>query len=331
RLGERVDVLTPVRGKGAAGHLWEQTALPVACGGRLLWTPGGGAPAFYGRQVVTIHDLFPIENPEWYSPAYARWYRFLLERLVARALHLITVSEYTRSRLVSRLGCDPERITVVPNGLTSGCVRVGEQAAGAARRELKLAPGRYVLSLSSLESRKNLRTILKAWALALPRLPADVWLVLAGPRADAAVYAREQLRADLPRVLFTGYVPDAHLAGLYSGASLFLFPSLAEGFGLPLLEAMACGLRSITSNTSSLPEVGGDVVTYVDPLDAAAMARQMEAELPRFAVPPVPFEPAMARARLFNWDRAAASTLETLERAACLLPAAAVAARSVPA
>lgn len=316
RIGDHFDIIAPERGRGITGHWWEQTRLPSACNGRLLWNPSGSGPAFYRRQVVTIHDLFPIDHPECYSKAYAHWYGVLLRRQVARALHLIAVSEYTKSRIVDRLGCDPQRITVIPNGLTTGCERVEQPAIDKAYSALELPSRRYVLTLSSLEPRKNLRTTLKAWKMVHDRLPSDVWLVIGGPKADRAVYAQHEVEADLPRVSFTGYVPDEHLAGLYSGASLFLFPSLAEGFGIPLLEAMACGVRSITSNTSSLPEVGGDAVTYIDPLDAKALAEAIETELRNGASPDAPAQDAMARAKQFTWDKAAATTRETLERAA---------------
>lgn len=319
RLGSSVDVISPKGAKGALGHLWEQTVLPAACGGRLLWNPGGTGPTLYHKQVVTLHDLFPLEHPEWYSRAYAKWYKLLLQRSVKHALHLIAVSEYTKSRIVNILGCHPDNITVIHNGLTSGCKRVSQDLAFAAARALNLPSRRYILSLSSLESRKNLRTVLEAWAEVLPDLPPDLWLVLAGPKADEAVYSKLELPTDLPRVLFTGYVPERHLAGLYTGAALFLFPSLAEGFGLPLLEAMACGLRCITSNTSSLPEVGGDVVRYVSPLDTTGLAQGIREEL-RTYVMGVPFYPAIERAKRFTWERSAAKTLDVLEGASCLQP-----------
>ena len=310
-----IDLLSPRKAKGPLGHLWEQTLLPAACRGRLLWSPSGGGPAFYRRQVVTFHDLFPIENPEWYGPSYAAWYRWLMPRLAHRSLHIIAVSEYTKQRMVQKLSCDPSRITVIPNGLATGCQRVGTDRMDAARTNLSLPSGRYILSLSSLEKRKNLSTTLEAWERIQSSLPDDVWLVLAGPVPDEKVFGRQQSKVDLPRVFYTGYVPEEHLAGLYSGASLFLFPSLAEGFGLPLLEAMACGLRCITSNSTSLPEVGGDVVTYIDPLDAVALAEAIRYEINTGASPYRPFLPAIERAKYFNWDRAASLTRDVLEAA----------------
>jgi glycosyltransferase involved in cell wall biosynthesis len=312
-LGPKINVLTPKSARGPAGHLWEQTTLAIASRGRLLWSPCGTGPAYYGRQVVTFHDLFPLEHPEWYSPAYAKWYRALLPRIAKGPVHLIAVSEYTKSRVVKLLGRNPEDITVIPNGMTTGCTRAGEDQIAAAARALRLPSRRYVLSLSSLEKRKNLRTTLMAWARIHSQLPRDTWLILAGPEADTTVYGSQELPIDLPRVHFTGYVPEEHLAGLYSGASVFVYPSLAEGFGLPLLEAMACGLRSITSNNTSLPEVGGDAVRYVNALDEVALGELIRSELS--ACDGLPYLPAIERAKRFSWDHAAKRTWGLLQTA----------------
>ena len=311
RLGSDVEVRTPSSGKGAFGHLWEQTSLPVTCGGRLLWNPCGSGPVTYSRQIVTFHDLFPIEFPEWYSPAYARWYGLCMRRLAQRAIHIIAVSEYTKSRIVKLLGRAPESISVIHNGCnTRG--RAEESQIGNAAIALKLPSRRYILSLSSLESRKNLKILLAAWKAIHQELPDDVWLVLAGAQADPSVFGLQELDGLLPRVFFTGYVPEEHLAGLYSGANLFVFPSIAEGFGLPLLEAMACGLRCITSSTSSLPEVGGDVVEYVDPSDIKELASCIKNRLRGMRRECEPYLPAMDRASRFTWEIAAARTRETL-------------------
>ena len=187
--------------------------------------------------------------------------------------------------------------------------------ASRACAALALPTRRYVLSLSSLEARKNLPTILAAWRVAQRSLPDNVWLVLAGQAADPAVFGRQRLESIPARVHFTGYVPEEHLAGLYSGASLFLFPSLAEGFGLPLLEAMNCGLRAITSNTSSLPEVGGDAAWYVDPMDVRGLAAAIRRLLPKANAATSPYLPALRQAGLFSWDDAARRTQEVLGRA----------------
>ncbi len=316
RLPGSPALLQPANGKGARGHVWEQLALPGLAAGRLLWSPCGAGPVRYRRQVVTFHDLFPLEHPEWYSAAYARWYGFLFRRLAREAVHLIAVSHYTKDRIVRVLGRDPDDITVVPNGPSASIRRTTPIEAAQAASALALPSRRYVLSLSSLEARKNLPVILEAWREAQRSLPDNVWLVLAGAQADATVFGRQSFGTAPARVHFTGYVPEQHLAGLYSGASLFLFPSLAEGFGLPLLEAMRCGLRAITSNTSSLPEVGGDAAFYVDPSDARELAAAILRHLPADNAATAPWEPALRQAARFCWDDAARRTDEVLVRAA---------------
>lgn len=314
RLSDDAEVLVPLSGRGAAGHLWEQTLLPWSCEGRLLWNPNACGPLLYSRQVVTFHDLFPVENPEWYSAAYARWYGLAMRRLAASAMHLIAVSEYTKSRLVKVLGCSPDNVTVIHNGCHVRGRADAEQiaAAGAA---LKLPGRRYVLSLGSLERRKNIPALLRAWAEVQAQLPSDLWLVLAGRQPDAAVYGQQEQTPNPPRVFYTGYVPEPYLSGLYSGAELFVFPSLAEGFGLPLLEAMACGVRCLSSRGTSLPEVGGAAVRYFDPAlpgDLARMLCQMLGCQP----PPTEaagYEPSLEQARRFPWDTAASRTRKVLE------------------
>jgi glycosyltransferase involved in cell wall biosynthesis len=321
RLEGSPQMLAPAKGRGPLGHLWEQTMLPRLASGRLLWSPCGSGPIRYNRQVVTIHDLFPIEHPEWYSAAYARWYKLMFEQLAAKAVHLIAVSEYTRDRIMKVLGRDASDITVVYNGPSATTRLTSTLEASKTCAALALPTRRYVLSLSSLEGRKNLPTILAAWREAQRTLPDDVWLVLAGQQPDAKVFGKQKLEAIPARVHFTGYVAEEHLAGLYSGASLFLFPSLAEGFGLPLLEAMSCGVRSITSNVSSLPEVGGDAAWYVDPTDVAALASAIRRHLPKENAASTPYIPAIEQASRFSWSDAAQRTQDVLQRAMAAVPA----------
>jgi glycosyltransferase involved in cell wall biosynthesis len=312
-------VITPTSGKGTVGHLWEQTVLPALCGGRMLWSPNACGPLAYANQVVTFHDLFPLEHPEWYSRSYAAWYGITMRRLARCAKHIVAVSGYTKSRLVNHLGVDPDRVTVVHNG----CHLRGPASADAvaeAATALKLPTRRYVLSLSSMEQRKNTSATLAAWGAIYDRLPEDTWLVLAGPPADTSVYGRRLSEETHPRVFYTGYVPEQHLAGLYTGASLFVFPSLAEGFGFPLLEAMACGVPCISSNSSSLPEVGGDLVDYVNPHDAADLGRLMLARLTGRNERCAPFLPGIEHARSFSWEAAAHNTLQILQAASVMQP-----------
>lgn len=322
RLQGEPAMLAPKNGKGVRGHLWEQWTLPRLAAGRLLWSPCGAGPLNYKRQVVTIHDLFPIEHPEWYNGAFAQWYQHMLGRLSTNAAHLIAVSHYTKDRIVHLLGRNPDDITVVHNGPVASIQLTSALDASRSYAALALPSRRYVLSLSSLESRKNLRGLLEAWRVAQRSLGDNVWLVLAGQQADISVFGRQQLPSIPPRVHFTGYVPEQHLAGLYSGASLFVYPSLAEGFGLPVLEAMRCGLRVVTSNTTSLPEVGGDAAEYVNPGDPRDLAAAILRNLPPKCAASAPYEPSLAQASRFSWDVAARRTEEVLRQAGVATPSA---------
>jgi glycosyltransferase involved in cell wall biosynthesis len=310
-LAETVRPAVPLT--GMAGHLWEQVRLPPAARGRVLWSPNNTGPIATYRQVCTFHDLIPLDNPEWFSPRFSAWYGWLMPRLARQVAHIIAVSEFTRRRIVESFGVRPGKVTVIPNGVDKRfSVRPAEEIA-AAKETLGLPDGPYFLFVGSLEPRKNLRRLLLAWEKAQSRLSNDTWLVVAGAKGRSKVFSQAPLEHLPPRVHLTGYVSDEALPALYSGALAVVYPSLYEGFGLPPLEAMACGTPVITSNTTSLPEVTGDAALLVDPLDpdqiASAIVRMaadagLRSDLSRRGV---------ARAGTYSWDAAAAATLNVLE------------------
>jgi glycosyltransferase involved in cell wall biosynthesis len=317
RLGAFLDPLAPpARLRGPAGHLWEQFCLPAAVGRRLLWSPNNTGPLAVSRQVCTMHDLIPLDRPEWFSPRFSAWYRFLLPRLARRAAHCIAISEYTRQRLLALSGIDERRVTVIPNGIDPSFRPAAPEAVAQARAALHIPEGPYLLSVGSLEPRKNLPLLLRAWRTAQTSVDPSLTLVVAGAQGGSRVFAGSALGPVPPRVHFTGYVPDAHLAALYTGAAAFLYPSLYEGFGLPPLEAMACGTPVITSDTTSLPEVAADAAVLVDPASEADVANAI---VDLLTSPPrlQSFSAAgLRRAARFSWDDAAAQTRAVLERAA---------------
>jgi glycosyltransferase involved in cell wall biosynthesis len=310
-LADTVKPATPLT--GMKGHFWEQVFLPPAARGRVLWSPNNTGPVATYRQVCTFHDLIPLDNPEWFSPRFSAWYGWLMPRLARHVAHLIAVSEFTKQRIVELFGVRPGKVTVIPNGVDRRfSVRPAEEVA-ATRKQLGLPEGNYLLFVGSLEPRKNLGRLLLAWERAQSQLPDDTWLVVAGAKGRSQVFSQVSLQQLPPRVHMTGYVSDEGLPALYSGALAVVYPSLYEGFGLPPLEAMACGTPVITSNTTSLPEVTGDAAVLVDPLDpdqiASAIARvvadsALRAELSRRGT---------ARAADYSWDSAASATLQVLE------------------
>jgi glycosyltransferase involved in cell wall biosynthesis len=312
RLG--FPLLEPRRSlRGWRGHAWEQTALPIRSIRGLLWSPCAAGPLLASRHVVTFHDLFPLDSPEWYQPVFAAAYRILLTSLSKTATHMIAVSRFTKNRLVERLKVPPDRITVIHNGVDFKTFFRAEEQMSRARSGLSLPSGRYILCVGSLEPRKNLRRLLQAWSEVVGHLPQDIWLVVAGS-PDASVYGTLGIASVPERVVFTGYVPETLLAGLYSGSLGFVYPSLGEGFGLPPIEAMACGVPVFTSDRTSLPEVCGSAAIYGDPTDITAIARGIKLLCSDESLRDRLNILGPEQASRFTWDSAARATNDLLLR-----------------
>ena len=278
-----------------AGHAWEQIVLPARAArlrSPLLLCPANLAPAESSRTVLVLHDAAALRHPGWYSPLYAAWQRRLLPVLVAGARRIVTVSAFSRDELVDLLGADPARIDVVPGGVDA---RFDPRAdAEAARRALGLERP-YVLCVASQTARKNLAAL----APAARALAADgVEIAVAGGH-------RPQFAAelDLGALRLLGHVDDALLPGLYAGAEAFVLPSLYEGFGLPVLEAMAAGTPVLSTTAGALPETCAGAARLVE--DPAEIAVELPALLADAAERERLRAAGLARAAGFSWDRTA--------------------------
>lgn len=298
---------------GPRGHAWEQLALPAKLGDRLLWSPSNTGPLAVKRQVVTCHDIASFDDSGSVRRSFASWYRFLLPRLYPRARAIIAISEFTRQRLVERLRVDPALVHVVPNGVGEAFRPQSEERQAAARAAYDL-PERFVLSLGSLQPRKNLGRLLEAWR----RLPAearrDCPLVIAGAAGVEQVFKGLALVELPPDVHFLGRIPDDRLPALISAATVFVYPSYYEGFGLPPLEAMACGTPVITADRTSLPEVVGHAGLMVDPFDVDALAGAVESLIRDEDLGRRLASAGIDRAATFTWARTARMTWELLEK-----------------
>ncbi|MDW8404874.1 glycosyltransferase family 1 protein [Chloroflexus sp.] len=280
---------------------------------RVLFVPAHVVPLLHPPTVVTIHDVGYRVFPEAHT-ARRRLELELTTRWSLRAARrVIAVSQATKRDLVNWYGVHPDRITVAHLGLSATFAPPDDpQCVSAVRARYGLRRP-YLLYIGTVQPRKNLVRVIEALAVALAA-GYDLDLVIAGKRGwlsePIEQRARELGVAD--RVRFTGYVADADLPALLAGALAFVFPSLYEGFGIPVLEAMACGAPVITSTISSLPEVAGDAALLVDPLDTNAIAAtimrlhdhdDLRADLRRRG---------FARVRQFTWEACAQRTLEVL-------------------
>jgi glycosyltransferase involved in cell wall biosynthesis len=279
-----------------AGHAWEQAFLPVqAAGSALIYSPANLAPLSSRNNVVVIHDVAALRHPEAYSRAYIAYQRLMLPALARRARMLITVSEFSKGELVDALGVSPDRVTVIGEGVGERFRPDADPSPAVARHGLSRP---YVLALGTVSERKNL-ALLEPAGRALRERGID--LVVAG--SD-----RGYLRAAPVSLRRLGYIAEEQLPGLYAGALALALPSRYEGFGLPCLEAMACGTPVVAAASGALPETVGDAGLLVAPDDAAAFADAIVAAACDEVVQGRLAEAGVRRAEQFPWHRTATLT-----------------------
>jgi glycosyltransferase involved in cell wall biosynthesis len=263
-------------------------------------------------RVVTVHDLTLVTHPEWHEAGKVRYFGWAMRRAVRAAARVLCISATTASDLAERLQVAPDRIEVTRLGTDRGPATEAEVAA--LRRRLGL-DGPYLLGLGTVEPRKDLPTLVRAFAALAADLPHR--LVLAGLAGWGSGALAEAVAASgvADRVLLTGYLPEADKAALLTGADVFAYPSRYEGFGLPVLEAMACGTPVVTTTGGSLPEVAGDAAWLVDPGDAPALAAALAKLASDLTARQAASTRGRARAATFTWDRCAAETVAAYHHA----------------
>jgi len=272
--------------------------------------------------LVGIYDTITEQYPETLPSLEARTAARLGMRMALRSAHtLLTLSRASKKALIETYNLESDRIVVTPGAAPDGFQPADEAAIEELRSRLSL-PGRYALHVGTNKPHKNLERLLKAWAKAqndaeVGSKLADCSLVFAGvhdPRhPQPRVLAREM---GLKRVRFLGAVDESDLATLYSGAAVFLMPSFVEGFGLPVLEAMACGVPVACARSASLPEVAGHAAIYFDPLDEGSIATALARVLKNPSYRKVLGERGRVRAGQLTWKHTARLTLDAYRRAA---------------
>jgi len=267
------------------------------------------------KKILTIHDLIPLLYPDSYSPNLAKRWNTSLKLIVNRADHIIAISEKTREDCIKYLDIPKQDITVTPLGYSNVYHHMEniEEVKDYIKNTYNLE--RYILFVGRVEERKNLPPVIKAlYELKKAGLKHKL-LIIGGMGWKHEEVLREIDRLNLQdEVIFPGYIPEEDLVKFYNAADLFVYPSLYEGFGLPPLEAMACGTPVVTSNTSSLPEVVGDAGIMVDPLDVDALADSMHQVLTDDVLHEKLRNMGIARAREFSWEKTAQKTWQIYEQ-----------------
>lgn len=289
---------------------WEMAANPP----EVLFVPAHVLPLLHPRRsVCTIHDLGYWKHPEAHTRGQRAYLDWSTRWNARQSAHLVVDSKATKADLSARYGVPPDKMTVVYPGRNETLSRVADETLHRSLRSRLGIGERYIAYVGTLQPRKNLVRLVEAFARM--RDP-ELQLVLAGRRGWMAdpIYRRVEELGLMDAVVFPGYVRDEDLPVLLSGAVVFAFPSLYEGFGFPVLEAQACGTAVVASNTSSVPEVAGHAAQYVDPHDIASIAeglhRVVHDESQRHELE----DRGLANVQRFSWRRAASEVLAVLEQ-----------------
>jgi len=274
--------------KSSPYPIWEQYILPAAAkkaGCRLLHCTSNTAPVITGIPlVVTLHDIIYMEKLSLLSQGFSNYQKFgnMYRRLVVPSVvkncrKLITVSEFEKQRIVDFFKLDPFKVTAIYNGVSEHFRPVTDPETLMAVKNKYHLPDRFFFFFGNTDPKKNTRGVLKALSLFLKKSQEKIPLVMLDfDREELARLIAETGDPDLKDyIILTGYVPNTELPGIYSLSTVFLYPSLRESFGIPMLEAMACGTPVITSNTSSMPEVAGDAALFCDPFQPEQLTNAM--------------------------------------------------------
>lgn len=282
----------------------------------LYHSPNYYLPPFAGRSVATFHDLSPFTWAHCHAPQLARYLQKELKATLVRADALITDSEYTRRELAEYFSWPIERIHTVPLASSADFHPRSSESMRDTLARHGLEPGGYSLFVGTIEPRKNIDTLLDAYS----RLPMAVrtrWpLILTGYHGwrNDAIHARLETARREGWARYLGFVPSEDLPLLFAGARLFAFPSLYEGFGLPVLEAMSSGVPVVCSNSSSLPEVAGNAALMCAPMDVDTLTTHLQQGLEDEAWRRCAVEQGLQHAAGFSWERCAQETIQVYKK-----------------
>jgi glycosyltransferase involved in cell wall biosynthesis len=287
------------------GHLWEQFELPFYSRGGFLVNLCNTGPLLKRKQIITIHDAAVYSKPEGFAKIFIYWYKFLFKVLSFITCKIVTVSEFSKKELVHYCKIKQNKIRIISEGWEH--IQQIEDDLDVFKKH-NINPKKYILAVSSLNPNKNFQGIVKAIE-SLGDISTDI-IIAGGTNPKIFSSSNDSLPNS---VKYIGYVTDEELKALYEGAIGFVYPSFYEGFGLPPLEAMACGCPVIVSNVASLPEVCGDAALYVDPYNPEDIAEKIKLLLSNNKLREELRRKGLERAKMFSWEKCAKETLKVIE------------------
>lgn len=249
--------------RGIYGHLWEQVLPFQIENNALLWNPSGSGPILYNNNITTIHDISPIVHKEWFNYRYVLWYEYITSKLVKNSKIIITISEFSKNEIIKKYSINENKIRVIYNGYQNIYNINGEYNNNEIRNRYNI-PKKYFLYVGTIEPRKNINIILKAWREFI-RTRNDYYLIIIGAKDCGNVFKKFNLNKDIDNIILKGFVQNEELPIYYNNATALIYPSLYEGFGLPPLEALACGCNIILSDIPVHKEVYKNKAFYFNP------------------------------------------------------------------
>lgn len=280
----------------STGYFWGQIELPLylkSIGSPLLFNPANMAPIFYRNKIVSLHDIAFVKYPSGFDWRFRFVYKVLIPIILKTSNKIITVSQFSKKEIIDYYALSTDKIAVINGG-------IDEKFHTSLNKHTEKE---YFLGVSSLDARKNFKGLIEAF---LKLNHPSIKLYIIGDKNNA--FKHIDVITD-ERIKFLGRVTDEELISYYSGALAFIYPSFYEGFGLPLLEAMACGTPVITSNLSSMPEVCGDAAMYVDPYDVEDIANKLQIVLEDEVLQRVLIDKGLIHVQKFSWEKASTEHL----------------------
>lgn len=284
----------------------------------LFWSPSHLIVSLPNQTInlLTVHDLNWHWCPETMLTKWVILGKLICDRLIKKADHIIVGAQFTAKYLQEKLNIPPNRISVIYYAAGEQYYPHDKQESAKYIASKYATSERYILAVGTVEPRKNIESLLKAYALLKKQSNFNCHLLIAGMRGwkNSKIFNTHYTLNLMEQVKFLGYVPDEDMPKLYSGAMAFVFPSLYEGFGIPLLEAMACGTPVVVSNTSTMPEVVGNAGIYIDPYNIENIAQGIYSIVSNKSVRQKLISIGFQRVKQFTWRKTAESTLKVFEK-----------------
>lgn len=266
------------------------------------------------RVICTVHDFSFLLQPHWHTKELVEYYNKNFFKYIKKADHIITGSNFTKQEIINYLGIDAKNITVIYHGVNHDIYKPYPRVALQETKTKFKLPSDFLLFVGSIEPRKNLLTLLRAYNLLTPAQKQELPLILVGFSGWENKEIMQELQKDKENISYLGFVSDEELAHIYNLCTIFIYPSLYEGFGLPPLEAMACSTPVIVSNVASLPEVCGDAAIYIDPHNEENIKDSILILFNDKDLRDTLSQKAISQAASFSWEKSAAMHIEVFEK-----------------